>query len=164
VTTLEALALVSIAGCAHGPWHEWDVRPAQTGCYQVHVDKGRAEQDLPPGFRGLVPNQVALTAKRESHEDRCDAGWRLATLGMESNRARIALTYGAWWPMEEGGIEVRLGDGFSGVWLRLRAVTNGFEGAAQTYQDVGDVSYPAHVRFERTQCLQQPTVVERRPY
>jgi hypothetical protein len=83
-------------------------------------------------------------------------------LGGESDEAMRALKDGKWWPLEKGGIHVRLGDGFSRVGLRLRPVADSFDGKAQTFQDVGEVSYPAHVTFERPPCVLEPTIIDRR--
>jgi hypothetical protein len=65
---------------------------------------------------------------------------------------------GAWWPLREGGVEVRFGDGFSGVHLRLNATGRGFDGEGWTYQDVGDDSFSVHVTFLRVLCVRSPTV------
>jgi len=150
-----------VAACAHGPRREQSPAPAQLGCYDVRVDRGLADRDLPVWFREHIPSQIALAADRENGET-FDPGWRLATLGGESGEAVYAIKDGAWWPVPKGGIEVRLGNGSSGVRLRLNAVVSGFDGEARTYQDVGDASFPAHVMLERVHCAQQPIVIDRR--
>jgi hypothetical protein len=118
---------------------------------------------LPAWFRDHIPERVALTGERENEEGTIDPGRRLAALGVERDEAIRALSHGAWWPLEKGNIKVRLGDGFSGVDLRLKVAVIGYEGQARTYQDVGDVSHAAHVRFDRVACTGEPKIIDRHP-
>ena len=159
---MAVLTVLGVVACAHGPRRDLEPIPGQLGCYLVRVDRGQADRDLPPWFRAHIPDQLALTAERESGDETFEPGWRLATLGGESDEAMRALKDGKWWPLQKGGIRVRLGDGFSGVKFRLRPVAERFDGQAETYQDVGDVSYPAHVTFERLRCVREPTIIDRR--
>jgi hypothetical protein len=150
-----ALLVVALGACAHRPRRparEREPVAAQPGCYAIHVMKRAADPDMPPWFREHVPRQVALTVKREDAEGTWDPGWRLAALGPEPDESMRAIKDGAWWPLERTGIEVRLGDGFSGVRLRLKRTAAGFMGEASTYQDVGDQSYRAYVWLDRLEC------------
>ncbi len=107
-----------------------------------------------------MPLRVALVAERDRREDAIDSGWRLAALGAESRRAAQSIEDGAWWPFEDGGVELRLGDPFSGIHLRLQPSLQGFAGEARTYQDVGDVHWRAPAELERTVCSGEPKVID----
>jgi uncharacterized protein YggE len=103
-----------------------------------------------------LPRELALVVERDTRGHAVDPGWRLAAARAESHRAAGAIEDGAWRPVEDGGVEVRLGDAFSGILLRLRTSHDGFAGEAQTYQDVGDASWRAPAELERAACVENP--------
>jgi hypothetical protein len=103
-----------------------------------------------------------LFVERDTREDAIDPGWRLAAVGTESHRAAGSIYEGAWWPLEDGGIEVRLGDAFSGILLRLHASNDGFAGEARTYQDVGDIFWRASAELERNPCAGRPKIIDQK--
>ena len=119
--------------------------------------KRAADPDMPPWFQEHVPRQIALTVEREDPERTWDPGWRLAALGKELGGVMRAIEEGAWWPLERAGIEVRLGDGFSGVRLLLKPTAAGFMGEASTYQHMGDDSFRAHAWLDRLECTARTT-------
>jgi len=87
-SAMAVLTVLGVVACAHGPRRDLEPIPGQLGCYLVRVDRGQADRDLPPWFRAHIPDQLALTAERESGDETFEPGWRLATLGGESARAR----------------------------------------------------------------------------
>jgi hypothetical protein len=109
-----------------------------------------------------VPRKIALVAERDTREDAVDPGWRLAVVGTESRRAEGSIRDGGWWPVEDVGVEVRLGDAFSGILLRLHASHNGFAGEARTYQDVGDTFWRSPAELERITCAGNPKVIDQK--
>jgi len=114
-----------------------------------------------------LPRRIALVVERETGDDVVDLGWRLAALEAERDYLMRSIQDGAWWPLENGSVDVRLGDGFSGIFFRLRPSAGGFVGEARTYQDVGDASWRASAELDRRTCGVEPKVIrryrERRP-
>src|SRR5262245_18985841 len=62
------LAVTAIA-CAHAPRRAPEPTPGQVGCYQVRVENGLTDLELPRWFREHIPEQVALSIERENAEE-----------------------------------------------------------------------------------------------
>jgi len=147
--------------CAHVPRRAPEPMVGQAGCYEVRAGPW-SPPDVPVAISlDRLPRRVALVVERESGEEAADPGWRLAALEPERDSAMRSIQDGAWWPLENGGIDLRLGDGFSGIFLRLRSSFGGFVGEAHTYQDVGDASWRAPAELERRTCSVEPRVIRR---
>jgi hypothetical protein len=148
-------------GCAHVPRRATEPMVGQAGCYEVRAGPW-SPADVPVAISlDRLPRQVALVVERESGEEVVDPGWRLAELKPERDYATRSIQDGAWWPLENGGVDLRLGDGFSGIFLKLRPSVEGFVGEARTYQDVGDASWRAPVELDRRTCGVEPKVIRR---
>ncbi len=148
-------------GCTHVPRRAAEPMSGQAGCYEVRAGPW-SPADVPVAISlERLPSRVALVVDRESGDDVVDPGWRLAALESERDRAMRSIQDGAWWPLENGGLDVRLGDGFSGIFLRLRPSVGGFVGEARTYQDVGDASWHAPAELKRRACDVEPKVIDR---
>src|SRR6185503_6493886 len=101
--------------CAHAPRRVAEPAEQHAGCYRVRTGAW-APADVPVEIaQDRLPREVALVVERDKREDAIDPSWRLAALGAESLRAAQAIHDGAWWPVENGGVELRLGDPFSGI-------------------------------------------------
>jgi hypothetical protein len=154
-------------GCAHVSRRAAEPMVGQAGCYEVRAGPW-SPPDVPVAISlDRLPRRVALVVERESGEEVVDPGWRLAALEPERDYAMRSIQDGAWWPLENGGVDLRLGDGFSGIFFRLRPSAGGFVGEARTYQDVGDASWRASAELDRRTCGVEPKIIrryrERRP-
>jgi hypothetical protein len=153
------LLTAAALGCAHAPRRVAEPT-GHGGCYRVRIGPW-VPADVPVEIaRDRVPRRVALVVERDSSENAVDPGWRLAGLGVESNSAARSIYDGAWWPIENGGVEVRLGDAFSGIHLTLKPSLQGFVGKARTYQDVGELFWRAEAELGRTSCDGEPKVTD----
>jgi hypothetical protein len=149
------LLIAAALGCAHARRRIAEPR-ARAGCYRIRTEPW-SPADVPIEItRDRVPLRVALVVERDSREDAVDPGWRLAGLGGESHRAARSIYDGAWWPLENGGVELRLGNAFSGIHMTLQPSLQGFVGEARTYQAVGEIFWRAPAELERTPCDSEP--------
>lgn len=151
-----------VVGCAHSPRRSAQPTALHPGCYRVRTGPWTPAEVPRRISLDRLPRELSLVLERDSREKAFDAGWRLALIGNESRRAAGSIYDGAWWPVEDGGVEVRLGDAFSGIHLRLRPSHEGFIGEARTYQDVGDISWRAPAALERTACVGKPKVIDQK--
>lgn len=156
------LITAAVLGCAHAPRRIAEPTVRHPGCYNVRTGPS-APANVPVGIpRERLPHRVALVVERDSREGAIDPGWRLAAVGPESRRAARSIYDGAWWPTENGGVELRLGDAFSGIFLTLQTSLQGFAGEARTYQDVGNIFWRAPADLERTVCDGERRVIDQK--
>jgi len=87
-----------------------------------------------------LPELLELSSELSTEPVARERARTVRPLGPSSGHAHA---YGEWWPVEEGGIRLVWGSGFSGVEVLLAKAEMGYRGTAETFWDFGRPSQTA---------------------
>ena len=145
------IAAVLLAGCGHQrPRLASAPDATQFGCFALNLTPyapkmhwGGDEVFIEP------PELLELSGALSTEPFARESARTLRPLGPSSGHAHA---YGEWWPVEDGGIRLVWGSGFSGVEVLLAKTQLGYRGTARTFWDFGRPSQTATASMWPVSC------------